>query len=326
METRLALLLLALGVDRFVGDPDWLWRRLPHPVVVFGRMVGLCEARLNRETDTVAVRRAKGGLAIVLLIGGAVALGLVVGALLRGLGMVGAVLETAVIAVFLAHKSLADHVGRVAAALRIGGAEAGRQAVAQIVGRDPESLDEAGICRAAIESLAENLSDGVVAPAFWYAVFGLPGLFAYKMLNTADSMIGHLSPRHRDFGRAAARLDDAANWPAARLSAMLIALAARWRHGADAGRRALATVRREASLHRSPNAGWPEAAMAGALDIRLAGPRVYGGEPVAEPFLNAAGGSIIGAATIDAALDLFAAAGTALAGLVLVLLLLTGTS
>ena len=157
---------------------------------------------------------------------------------------------------------------RVADALREEGLGGGREAVSMIVGRDPQTLDEAGVCRAAIESLAENFADGVVAPAFWYAVLGLPGLVAYKMLNTADSMIGHKNPRHLDFGRGAALLDDAANWPAARLSALLIGLAAAASSGLAGGRRAIGTAFRDAGLHRSPNAGWPE-----ARDGRCAGPR-----------------------------------------------------
>jgi adenosylcobinamide-phosphate synthase len=160
-----------------------------------------------------------------------------------------------------------------------------------IVGRDPEQLDEAGVCRAAIESLAENSSDGVVAPAFWFAIAGLPGLLAYKMLNTADSMIGHLNDRHRDFGRFAAKLDDAANWIPARLTGLLICAAAALAGGAGRGRAALTAMLRDARLHRSPNAGWPEAAMAGALGLSLGGPRRYGSDFVNEPALNGAGRS-----------------------------------
>ena len=158
-----------------------------------------------------------------------------------------------------------------------------------IVGRDPEHLDEAGVCRAAIESLAENSSDGVVAPAFWFAIGGLPGLMAYKMLNTADSMIGHMSERHRDFGRFAAKLDDAANWIPARLTGLLICAAAALFSGASQGRAALNVMLRDARLHRSPNAGWPEAAMAGALGLSLGGPRRYGADFVNAPALNGAG-------------------------------------
>ncbi len=208
---------------------------------------------------------------------------------------------------------------RVAASLRGEGLAGGRRAVSMIVGRDPLRLDEAGVSRAAIESLAENFADGVVAPAFWYAVLGLPGLFAYKMVNTADSMIGHKTPRHLDFGRGAALVDDALNWPAARLSALLLAIAAWACRGRAAGRRAIETALTDAGLHRSPNAGWPEAAMAGALDLALAGPRVYAGVAVFEAMLNAAGRRSAGPADIDRALTLFRRAGAALAVLVLLL-------
>ena len=154
--------------------------------------------------------------------------------------------------------------------------EGGRRAVSQIVGRDPDVLDEAGVARAAIESLAENFSDGVVAPTFWLAVGGLAGGMAYKAVNTADSMIGHKSARHRDFGFASARLDDLVNLPASRLSALLIVLAAMISKDTSPSGTWRAVVR-DAHHHRSPNAGWPEAAMAGALGLSLAGPRVYGG-------------------------------------------------
>jgi len=158
--------------------------------------------------------------------------------------------------------------------LEQGGIAAGRAAVAKIVGRDPQTLDAAGVARAAIESLAENFSDAVVAPVFWMAISGLPGAALYKAINTADSMIGHRTPRYEAFGWAAARLDDLVNLPASRLSALLLVAAAALNKNAAAAWRA---VRRDASRHRSPNAGYPEAAMAGALGLSLAGPRVYGG-------------------------------------------------
>jgi adenosylcobinamide-phosphate synthase len=179
----------------------------------------------------------------------------------------------------LAQRSLYEHVERVATALEQQGLDGGRRAVSQIVGRDPDVLDEAGVARAAIESLAENFSDGVVAPAFWLAVGGLAGGVAYKAINTADSMIGHRTPRHADFGFAAAKLDDLVNLPASRLSALLIAAAAAIGKDTSASE-AWRAVFRDAHRHRSPNAGWPEAAMAGALGLALAGPRVYGGVTV----------------------------------------------
>ena len=192
-----------------------------------------------------------------------------------------------------------------------------------IVGRDPEALDQAGVSRAAIESLAENFSDGIVAPAFWYALLGLPGLLAYKMLNTADSMIGHLNERHRDFGWAAAKLDDAANWPAARLSALLIATGAGLVKGVPAMRRAADMALTDSGLHRSPNAGWPEAAMAGALGLALAGPRQYGGEMVMEASLNAPGRKDADAGDIQAALAVYRRACDCLALLTLVLFVIS---
>lgn len=190
-----------------------------------------------------------------------------------------------------------------------------------IVGRDPKTLDEPGVCRAAIESLAENFSDGVVAPALWYAVAGLPGLLAYKMLNTADSMIGHKSPKYLHFGWASARLDDLANLPAARLSVFLIAAGARFKRGVEAAKAAIDVAKRDHGFHRSPNSGWPEAAMAGALDIQLAGPRVYGGVTVDEPMINGAGRAIATADDIDAAVAVFYRACTTLAAASAVLVL-----
>ena len=239
------------------------------------------------------------------------------------LGAVGWVIEIAVVAILLAQKSLGDHVRDVAVGLRQDGLSGGREAVSKIVGRDPDSLDEAGICRAAVESLAENFSDGVVAPALWYALFGLPGMLAYKMLNTADSMIGHRTPRHEAFGWASARADDLANWPAARLSAMVIALAALLVRGKAAARRSLACAGADAGLHRSPNAGWPECAMAGAIGLALAGERRYEGVLVREPMLNAAGRRPAGPDDIDAAMTIYEAACSVIVATVLVALVIT---
>ena len=209
------------------------------------------------------------------------------------------------------------HVFAVGEGLRREGIIGGRKAVSMIVGRDPNLLDRAGVCRASIESLAENYSDGVVAPAFYYALFGLPGLFAYKMLNTADSMIGHRTPRYREFGWASARLDDLANWPAARLSALFIALGTWLRRGRPSARKSVSVALRDHGLHRSPNSGWPESAMAGALDIALAGPRVYAGEQVMEPMQNSAGRKNIGPTDIDLAIEVFWAACTVLTAFVI---------
>ncbi len=280
----LLILLSALLLDALVGDPDVIWRRVPHPVVFFGRLIGWLDTTLNREDRSAGWRKVAGIGALATLL--SVALGVGVG-IEAGLSVVwfGWVVEIVVAAVFIAQKSLHDHVARVAAGLKEDGLSGGRAAVSQIVGRDPETLDIHAVCRAAIETLAENFSDGVVAPVFWYVVGGLPGLLAYKALNTADSMIGHRSDRHRDFGWASARLDDLANWPAARLSAGYIVVAAAVLPGM-APRQAVRSVAADSSKHRSVNAGWPEAAFAGALGLRLAGPRVYAGTTVEDAWMG----------------------------------------
>ncbi|WP_417425876.1 adenosylcobinamide-phosphate synthase CbiB [Hoeflea sp.] len=302
---HLAVLLAALVLDRVVGDPDWLWRRLSHPVVIFGQAIGFVERRFNHADDSALTRQRNGRMAIAVLLVLSALVGLALTEVFAQFGLFGWALETIVVAVFLAQKSLGDHVRAVVLGLREGGLVGGRAAVAMIVGRDPEALDEAGVSRAAIESLSENFSDGIVAPVLWYAVFGLPGLLAYKMLNTADSMIGHLNDRYRDFGRAAALLDDLANWPAARLSALLIACGAGLVKGTAAMRHAGEQALMDSGLHRSPNAGWPEAAMAGALGLSLAGPRRYGGEMVMEASVNARGRRQAGAIDIEDALRVF---------------------
>lgn len=311
---HLAILTLALLADRLVGDPEWLWDRVPHPVVAFGAAISFAERIGNSELESDSIRRRNGLIAIVFLLLLAILVGIVLSRMFSVLGIVGWILEIAVVAILLAQKGLADHVAQVANGLRERGLAGGREAVSRIVGRDPESLNESGVCRAAIESLAENFSDGVVAPALWYALFGLPGILAYKMLNTADSMIGYKNPRYVDFGRAAARLDDLANWPAARLSALIVAAAAFFTLGWRAASRALRTARQDAGLHRSPNAGWPECAMAGALDLALAGERVYDGVAVREPMLNATGRTRVEPADIDAAVKVFYASCAVLMG------------
>ena len=308
---RLWLLVLALALDALVGDPDRLWRRLPHPVVLIGGAVGWLDRRLNHDDAADARRRAAGVVAVAILLAGALVVGWGVA---RMLGSVPGLWigEILIVAVLLAQRSLYRHVAAVAVALETGGLEAGRQVVARIVGRDPASLDEAGVARAAIESCAESFSDGIVAPAFWYVVLGLPGLLAYKALNTADSMIGHRTPRYAAFGWAAARLDDAANLVPARLSALLLALAAAVCSGPKTAATALRTAWRDAPHHRSPNAGWPEAAMAGALDLALAGPRRYGSQVVDDAWMGD-GRAEATARDIRAALKLFVLACCALA-------------
>ena len=317
MTETLLILFFALLLDRLVGDPDRLWQRVPHPVVLFGRAIGAMDGLFNGKRLSPATRRFNGAAGIAVLLAASLFAGFVLHRLFAPLGVVGAVVEVVVVAVFLAQKSLHDHVRAVSTGLKDDGLEGGRWAVSMIVGRDPATLDEPAVCRAGIESLAENFSDGVVAPALWYALLGLPGLFAYKMLNTADSMIGHRSEKYLDFGWASARLDDLANWPAARLSMLLIALGAWVHRGIDAARAALDLSLRDHGLHRSPNSGWPEAAMAGALDLRLAGPRVYGGVQVREPMMNAAGRQDASVADIEAGVAVFSGACSALAAIAL---------
>lgn len=272
-------LLLALLLDAALGEPRALWDRLPHPAVLMGRAVSWADRRLNDRS------RAAGVLALLILLGGALALGAALAALPGGLA------EVLVGAVLLAQRSLCEHVAAVARALRLSLPE-GRRAVALIVGRDTDAMDESGVARAAIESAAENFSDGVVAPAFWFALAGLPGLLAYKLVNTADSMIGHRTPRHEAFGWAAARLDDLLNLLPARLSALLIRLARP--RGAWRG------IAADARRHRSPNAGWPEAAMARALGVALSGPRSYHGTRRDFPWVHPHGRRAIGAEEVEA--------------------------
>lgn len=256
-----------------MGYPDALFRAIRHPVVWIGALLAWLDRTLNRASWPAGIRRLLGALALAALLlaaaGPAAALQAVLLPHAAGVAVL-AVLASAL----LAQRSLWSHVRAVADALERGGLPAGRRAVSHIVGRDPESLDEAGVVRAAIESLAENFADGAVAPAFWGAVLGVPGMAAYKAINTADSMVGHRTPRHGAFGWVSARLDDLVNLPASRLAALWLVLAALIQPGADPAA-ALRAVWRDARRHRSPNAGWPEAAMAGALGLCLAGPRTY---------------------------------------------------
>lgn len=280
----LLLLLAAMALDMVVGDLPVAFRVLPHPVVLIGRAVTWLDLRLNRERRSERVRRARGIFAVALLVLGAASVGFALAVVLRALRF-GWAIEILLVAILLAQRSLFEHVAAVGEALGERGIAGGRDAVRHIVGRDPLSLDEHGVARAAIESLAENFSDGVVAPALFYALFGLPGIFVYKTANTLDSMIGHRSPRYLHFGWAAARLDDALNLLPARLSGMLLAVAALVAPEAHAAP-AIRVMLRDAGKHRSPNAGWPEAATAGALGLALAGPRRYHGELVNDPWLG----------------------------------------
>ena len=269
------ILLAALALDALIGDPRWL----PHPVRAMGWLTGLMDRALNHERLGDTARMLLGGVAVLLVTGASAAAGWAVAHHATMLAW-GWLAELALVTTLIAQRNMADHMVRVARALDAG-VEPARDAVRHIVGREVHTLDEHAIARAAIESGAENYSDGVVAPAFWYLLLGLPGLLAYKAINTMDSMIGHRSPRHHDFGRAAARMDDAVNWLPARIAGGLVALAALVVPGAAPGR-ALRTMVRDAPSHSSPNAGWPEAAMAGALGLALLGPRQYEGEAAAD--------------------------------------------
>jgi len=280
------VLFAALLLDAALGEPAWLWSRIPHPAVVMGRLIGWFDRVFNHGKYRLFVGALGFGIMVVIA--------WVLGVVLAGLPG-GAAIELAFAAILIAQKSLAQHVRAVADALRLSVTD-GRTAVAQIVGRDVRDMDEPAIARAAIESAAENLSDGVIAPAFWFLLLGLPGLLVYKLTNTADSMIGYLTPRHAEFGKAAARFDDVINWVPARLTAGLILLA-RLQPGA------WRILRRDAPLHRSPNAGWPEAAMAATLGVALSGPRSYEGEMRAFPWVNGDGRRAAGADDIDRAVS-----------------------
>ena len=277
------LLVPALLLDAVMGEPKFLWSRMPHPAVLMGRAVGFAESRLNIGEH----RRLKGALAMIGLAGLALGLGWII----RTVPDYG-VIEVIVAAILLAQKSLVQHVQAVGNALRLSLGD-GRRAVAMIVGRDTGAMDSAAVSRAAIESAAENFSDGVIAPAFWFLIGGLPGLMLYKVTNTADSMIGHRTPRYAEFGWAAARFDDLLNLVPARLTALLIAVVQGcWGAGS--------VIMRDAALHRSPNAGWPEAAMGVALKLSLSGPRSYGGVMTDFPFVYPEGRRDAGPGDIDA--------------------------
>ena len=292
----------AMILDGLFGEPDALWARAPHPAVLLGRLVGALDERLNKGTS----RRLRGVVAVVILVGAAWGLGWLVSQI-----PFGGIIEIFVGFTLLAQRSLIEHVSAVARALERS-VEEGRRSVAMIVGRDVEALDSSGVARAAIESAAENVSDGVIAPAFWFLVAGLPGLLIYKAVNTADSMIGYRTPRHLEFGWAAARLDDVLNLIPARLTALLIAFEAlSWAP--------MKAALREAVLHRSPNAGWPEAAMAQRIGVALSGPRAYHGQMTDDPFVNPGGRHDLGPADIDRAVRvLWRIWGVALAGVVVV--------
>jgi len=285
--------LSALVLEVLVGYPAWLHRRLPHPVVAVGVAIDGLERRWNQPTRSAATRRALGVLTVVMLIGAAVAVGGGLDWLLKA-QVWGFAVWVVIATVGLAQKSLHQHVKAVERPLTANDLGSARIAVGCIVGRDVDRLDPSGVSAAAIESLAESFSDGIVAPAFWLLIGGLAGLFAYKVVNTADSMIGHLEPRYRAFGWAAARTDDLMNLVPARLAGLLIVLA-----GAGGAR----VMVRDAPKHASPNAGWPEAAMAGALGLQLGGPAVYDGAILERPQFGA--GRVAGADDLKRGLALY---------------------
>lgn len=275
----------ALLLDAALGEPRWLWSHIPHPAVMMGKAVGILDQRLN----TGAYKRLKGVATVLILAAGAIASGYV-------LALFGPVVEILCAAVLLAQRSLVQHVQAVADALRLSTGD-GRRMVAWIVSRDCRQMDDTQVARAAIESASENLSDGVVAPAFWFLVAGLPGLLLYKIINTADSMIGYRNDKYEAFGWAAARTDDVLNLIPARLTGLIIATLSRQMGQWPA-------IIKDARQHRSPNAGWPESAMARALDIALAGPRSYDGQLQPFAWVNGDARKTIGATDIDNAIHM----------------------
>jgi adenosylcobinamide-phosphate synthase len=296
--------LAALPVEAAFGYPEALYSAIGHPVTWMGKLIDALDRRLNRPEESDEERRRQGIVATGLIVASSVAVASAFSTIVAD-SFLGDLLRILAATTLIAQRSLYNHVSDVAGAFETEGVEAARRAVARIVGRDTDVLDESGIARAAIESLAENFSDGVVAPAFWLFVAGLPGIAVYKAVNTADSMIGHLTPRHAAFGWAAARLDDVLNLVPARLGAFLIALSAAAAGGSF--QQAWKAARRDAPKHRSPNAGWPEAAMAGALGVALGGPRRYGNE-IVDGALMGNGRRQASAADIRAALKLYQAA------------------
>lgn len=302
----LILLVIALVLEAYVGEMRFVFSRIRHPVQVIGSLVAYLDDKLNRDKRS-QMDRAVRGLAVVLIVGGlcgAVGWAIAWASLHHTFGWL---LETVLLVTLVAQRGLYDSVRAVALALHKSGLEAGRDAVSHIVGRDPRQLDEHAVARAAIESLAENFSDAVVAPVFWYVLFGFPGLLVYKAVNTMDSMIGYRSEKYRAFGMAAARMDDIVNLIPARLSGLFIVLAAIFVPKANPAR-AMGVMLRDAGKHRSPNAGWPEGAMAGAFGLSLAGPRRYSHGVVEDPWINPQGRARATVEDIRRALYLYAVA------------------
>ncbi len=297
------ILVGALLLDAIFGEPRWLWQRVPHPAVLMGKLIG----RADRDYNNGINRKAKGVIVVIALVLAAWVLG-------EFISLFGWLPQMLLAAVLLAQRSLVEHVQAVGDGLRLSLGD-GRMMVGRVVSRDTKTMDQSAVARSAIESGAENLSDGVMAPAFWFLIGGLPGLLIYKIVNTADSMIGYKTERHKDFGWAAARLDDVLNWVPARLTALLIA-------ATHAGLGQWQAIKTDAKLHRSPNAGWPESAMARALDVAVAGPRSYDGVMQDFPFVNPQGRKLLEADDVDAccrALWLTWAAGLAVVAVLVIL-------
>ncbi|NIA67094.1 cobalamin biosynthesis protein CobD [Pelagibius litoralis] len=314
----MAILLLAMVFDLLLGDPKWLYRLLPHPVVLIGRGIARLENLLNRQQLSRDRRILLGLLCTAMVVLGCAAIGLALHSGLQKMPF-GWILEAILASSLLAFRGLYDAVKAVANGLA-DSLEAGRSAVGHIVGRDPNSLDHAGVARAAAESAAENFSDGFVAPVFWYLLLGFPGLLAYKAINTLDSMIGHRNARYEAFGKGAAKLDDLANYLPARLAGLLFIVAALLVPGANAGS-AWRSMLRDAPRHRSPNAGWQEAALAGGLGLALAGPRHYAGQLVEDAWMGD-GRSAVTVEDLGRVLDLYLAAGGLLFALLAAALLM----
>ncbi len=282
----LSCILLALILDAFLGEPVWIWSKIPHPTVLMGKIIKWCELKYNNGIN----RKNKGILFIAFM----VIFLAIFGYLIERLPF-SAIWKILIVAILLSHKSLTEHVTAVSLGLQKNLSQ-GRTAVAMIVGRDTANLAETDIARSAIESAAENFSDGIIAPLFWFLIGGLPGILIYKFVNTSDSMIGYKNIQYNQFGWAAARLDDLLNWIPARLSGLLICIV-------HQNNSALNIMWRDAKLHRSPNAGWPESAMAGVLDVSISGPRSYEGVIKNYPFVNVDGKKKLTAVDIDNAVD-----------------------
>ncbi|MEP3265322.1 MAG: adenosylcobinamide-phosphate synthase CbiB [Hyphomicrobiales bacterium] len=272
LVTNVLIAFIALLFERLIGYPNWLYTLIRHPVVWFGWIISLLDKLLNKSSYSNESRKLNGALALLFLLVITFIAAIILTSFTRSLTG-GPLIEAIAASSLLAQKSLHTFVKAVADALDVS-LEAGREAIRHIVGRDPDALNESEIAKAAIESLAENTSDGVIAPLFWMALFGLPGALIYKVINTADSMIGYKSEKYLSFGCAAARLDDVVNYPASRLTALLFAASATFSRKGN-GKEAINAMFRDAPHHISPNAGWPEASMAGGLGITLGGVRAY---------------------------------------------------